>query len=91
MVMNQEERNKWNEEALKNLKKREDIVPRIDEIIGFFAGLKKRLEDCDINEIPEEIVISANNALEYFGEELFWNTPECIEELLAYLYPRGVE
>ncbi len=57
------------------------------ELVDYYSELKRMLDDCDISEIPEEIVISANSALDWLLEEVFLNPPWGLEGLQAYLHP----
>ena len=87
MVKNGEEKNLENVEMLNNSRKRQDLVYRVGELADYFAELKKRLDNCNIDEIPEEVVKRAEGALNWLLDLLFLNTPEGLEELLAYLDP----
>ena len=87
LVTNDKEENKKNDEMLNNAKKSEDLALRVGELADYFTELKTKLDDCNMNELPEEVVIRADSALNWLLDILFLNTPEGLEELLAYLYP----
>ena len=87
LEMNDKEENKKNVGMLNNTKKREDLALRVGESADYFTELKTKLDDCNMNELPEEVVIRADSALNWLLDILLLNTPEGLEELLAYLYP----
>ena len=86
MVMNKEEINK-NVEMLSNSKKREDLTLRVGELADYFTELKTKLDDSNMNELPEEVITRADSALNWLLDFLFLNTPVGLEELLVYLDP----
>ncbi len=88
--MNKEEINK-NVGMLNNSKKREDLTLRVGELADYFSELKAKLDDCDMNELPEEVITRADSALNWLLDFLFLNTPVGLEELLVYLYPENWE
>ena len=61
-----------NEEPIKKTitrwETRENLLRQASELVDYYTELKKMLDDCDINEMPEEIVISANSALDWLLE-----------------------
>jgi hypothetical protein len=86
LVMNKEEINK-NVEMLSNSKKREGLTLRVGELADYFSELKTKLDYCDMNELPEEVITRADGALNWLLDFLFLNTPEGLADLLVYLYP----
>lgn len=56
MEMNDKEGNKKNVETLNNTKKCEDLTLRVGELADYFTELKTKLDDCNMNELPEEVV-----------------------------------
>ncbi|MGA2885226.1 MAG: hypothetical protein ABSE80_08745 [Halobacteriota archaeon] len=80
-----------NEEPIKKTitrwETRENLLRQASELVDYYTELKKMLDDCDINEMPEEIVISANSALDWLLEVVFFNPPWGLEELHGYLHP----
>ncbi|MGB7902348.1 MAG: hypothetical protein WCG09_07915 [Halobacteriota archaeon] len=76
-----------NVEMLNNSKTRQDLVLRMGELVDYFTELKTKLDNCNMNELPEDVIIRANSALNWLCDLLFLNTPEGLEELQAYLDP----
>lgn len=91
LVMNDEEEINKNVEMLNSSKKCEDLTLRVGELADYFLELKTKLDDCNIDEIPEEVAIRAEGALNWLLDILFLNTPEGLAELLVYLYPENWE
>lgn len=87
MIMNVKEKESQNAEISGNLNNRDDLALRLGELEAYFAELKRELDSCDIDDIPEETVIAANRSLEWLWQILIYNTPEGIEDLREYFDP----
>lgn len=62
-------------------------MDRVGELVDYFTELKTKLDNCNMNEMPEEVVIRAEGALNWLLDFIVMNTPEGLAELLGYLYP----